>query len=153
MTTYPPFDALRACIREVRAHGHVVTAPANAKTRFRVVAETVLGPMLRHVAHVLWLEGVPASPIIELDVDLPHVAISLDEYAMGIYFWPSPNPDSIQWAVQSAGKYGQIHTVAYHALPPSRLVSLVERTMEELFLRSVKRHELPAGERERMPVI
>lgn len=153
MTTYPPFDALRACIREVRAQGHVVTAPALAKPRFRAVAETVLGPMLRHMANVLWLEGVPASPTIELDVDLPHVAISLDGYAMGIYFWPSPDPDSIQWAVQSAGEYGQIHTVAYYALPPSRLASLVERTMEELFLHSVKGQELPTGEPERMRAI
>jgi hypothetical protein len=153
MTTYPPFDALRACIREVRAQGHVVTAPALAKPRFRAMAETVLGPMIRHVANVLLLEGVSASPIIELDVDLPHVAISLEDYATGIYFWPSSDPDCIQWAVQSAGEYGQIHTMAYHALPPSRLASLVERTMEELFLRSVKGQELPTGERERMRAI
>lgn len=153
MTTYPPFDALRACIREARAQGHVVTAPALAKPRFQVMVEMMLGPMLRHAAHVLWLEGVPASAIIELDVDPPHVAISLDDYAIGVYFWPSSDPDSVQWAVQSSGEYGQIYTVAYHALPPSRLASLLERTMEDLLLQSVKGEELSTGQEERMRAI
>jgi len=146
MTMYPPFDALRACIREARAQGHFETSPALAKPRFHVMAEAILGPMLRHAADVLWLEGVPASAIIALDADPPHVAICMDDHAMGIYFWPSSNPDSVQWAIQSSGEYGQIHTVPYHALPPSRLASLLERTIEELLLRSVKGQQPSAGE-------
>jgi hypothetical protein len=146
MMTYPPFDALRACIREARAHGQFEISPALAKPRFHVMAETILEPMLRHAAHVLWLEGVPASAIIELDADPPHVAIGMDDHAMGVYFWPSSDPDSVQRAAQSSGEYGQIHTVAYHALPPSRLASLLERTIEDLFLQSVKGQQSSTGE-------
>jgi hypothetical protein len=146
MTTYPPFEALRACIREARAHRQFEISPALAKPRFYVMAETILGPMLRHAAHILWLEGVPASAIIELDSDPPHVAIRMDDRAMGVYFWPSSDSDSVQWAVQSSGEYGQIHTVAYHALPPSRLASLLERTIEELFLQAVKGQQSSTGE-------
>lgn len=153
MTMYPPFDALRACIREARVHGQFETSSALAKPRFHVMAEAILGPMLRHAVHVLWLEGVPASAIIELDADPPHVAIRMDDYAMGVYFWPSSDPDSVQWAVQSSGEYGQIHTVAYHALPPSRLASLLERTIEELFLRSVKGQQPSTGKQNSLRAI
>ena len=153
MTMYPPFDALRACIREARAHGQFETSPALAKPRFHVMAETILGPMVRHAAHVLWLEGVPASAMIELDADPPHVAICMDDYAMGIYFWPSSDPDAVQWAIQTSGEYGQIHTVTDHALPPSRLASLLERSIEELFLRSVKGQQSSTGEQNSLRAI
>lgn len=153
MTMYPPFDALRARIREARAHGQFETSPALAKQRFHVMAETILGPMLRHAAHLLWLEGVPASAMIELDADPPHVAIHMDDYAVGIYFWPSSDPDAVQWAIQTSGEYGQIHTVAYDALPPSRLASLLERTIEELFLRSVKGQQPSTGEQNSLRAI
>lgn len=59
MTTYSPFDALRVRLREARAQGRRVTSPTLARQRFQVVVDTVIGPMLRHVAHVLWQEGGP----------------------------------------------------------------------------------------------
>lgn len=94
MTTYPPFDALRAHIREARAQGMRVTSPSLATRRFQVIAETVIGPMLRHVAHVLWQEGVPASVIDQLDADPSHVAVRVDEEAVAVYFWASADPIS-----------------------------------------------------------
>lgn len=54
MTKYPPLDALRARIRGARSQDHVVTSPTIATLRFQVAAETLLGPLLRHAAHVLW---------------------------------------------------------------------------------------------------
>lgn len=153
MTTYPPFDALRACIREAHANGQFEISPTLAKPRFHVMTETIFGPMIRHAAHVLWLEGVPATATVELDADPPYVAIRMDDHAMAVYFWPSSDPDSVQWAVQSSGEYGQIHTVAYDSLPPSRLASLLERTIEELFLRSVMRQQASAGDQNSLRAI
>lgn len=132
MTTYPPFDALRARIRESRLHGVLVTSPAIATRRFQVVAEMVIGPMLRHLVHVLWQEGVPASIISELDGDPPHMALRTDELAVAVYFWASADPDQLLWAIHSGDGYGDIHAVHYDVLSPARLASLLENILGAL---------------------
>lgn len=127
MTTYPPFDALRARIREARAQGVRVTSPSLATRRFQVIAETVIGPMLRHVAHVLWQEGVPASVISELGADPSHVAVRVDEEAVAIYFWASVDPDQLRWAIHGRDGYGPTHAVPYDFLSAAHLASLLEQ--------------------------
>ncbi len=133
MTTYPPFDALRVRLREARAHGRRVTSPALARPRFQVIAETVIGPMLRHVAHVLWQEGVPASVLTELDADPSHIAIRIDEQAVAIYFWAVADPDQLRWAIHGCDGYGPTHSVPYDFLTAAHLASLLEQTLAGLF--------------------
>lgn len=142
MTTYPPFEALRVRLREARAHGRRVTSPTLARQRFQVIAETVIGPMLRHVAHVLWQEGVPASVLTELDADPSHVAIRLDEQALAIYFWASADPDQLRWAIHGGDGYGPTHSVPYDFLTAAHLASLLEQTLAALLGLST-----PTGER------
>ena len=132
MTTYPPFDSLRVRLREARAHGRRVTSPTLARQRFQVIAETVIGPMLRHVAHVLWQEGVPASVITELDADPSHLAVRLDEETLAIYFWACADPDQLRWAIHSGDGYGPTHSVPYDFLTAAHLASLLEQTLAAL---------------------
>lgn len=132
MTMYPPFDALRARIREARSQGHVVTSPAIAKPRFQVVAETVIGPMLRHAAHVLWQEGVPASVVSELAAEPPYLALRTDELGVAVYFWASADPDQLLWALHSGEGYGDTQTLPYDFLAPVRVASLLEQVMASL---------------------
>jgi hypothetical protein len=132
MTTHPPFDALRTRLREARAQGRLITPPAIATPRFQAVAETVLGPLLRHAAQVLRLEGLPASVLSGLDADPPHLALRADELDMAIYFWPSPDPDQLLWALHSCDGYGDTHVVPYDFLSPARVVSLLEHVIASL---------------------
>lgn len=132
MTTYPPFDALRVRLREARAQGVRVTSPTLARQRFQVIVDTVIGPMLRHVAHVLWQEGVPASVLTELDADPSHVAVRLDEQAVAIYFWASADPDQLRWAIHGGDGYGPTHSMPYDFLTAAHLASLLEQTLTAL---------------------
>lgn len=132
MTTYPPFDALRTRLREARAQGRLITPPALAKPRFHAVSETVLGPTLRHAAHVLWQEGVPASVLMGLDADPPHLALRADEFGVAVYFWASTDPDQLLWALHSGDGYGATHELRYDFLSPARFASLLEQVMASL---------------------
>lgn len=132
MTTHPPFDALRTRLREARAQGRLITPPTIATPRFHAVAETVLGPTLRHAAHVLWLEGLPASVLSGLDADPPHLALRADELEVAVYFWPSTDPDQLLWALHSGDGYGDTHALPYDFLSPARIASLLEQVMASL---------------------
>lgn len=132
MTTYPPFDSLRARLRETRAQGCLITPPDIATPRFRAVAESVLGPMLRHAAHVLWLEGVPASVVVGLDADPSHLALRLDDRGVAVYFWTSTDPDRLLWALHSGDGYGETQALPYDFLSPARFASLLEQVMVSL---------------------
>ena len=133
MTTHPPFDALRTRLREARAQGRLITPPTLAKPRFHVAAEVVLGPVLRHAAHVLWLEGVPATMVSELDADPPYIAVRLDHHlGVGIYFWTGTDPNTILWAIHSGDGYGDTQTVPYDFLSPARVASLLEQVIGSL---------------------
>lgn len=132
MTNHPPFDALRTRLREARAQGRLITPPAIATPRFHAVAETVLGPLLRHAAHVLWLEGLPASVLSGLDADPPHLALRADELEVAVYFWPSTDPDQLLWALHSSDGYSDTHELRYDFLSPARFASLLEQVMASL---------------------
>lgn len=132
MTTYPPFDALRTRLREARAQGRLITPPVIAKSRFHALSETVLGPTLRHAAHVLLLEGVPASVLDGLSADPPHLALRADEPDVAVYFWASTDPDQLLWALHSGDGYGDTHELRYDFLSPARFASLLEQVMASI---------------------
>lgn len=132
MITHPPFDALRTRLREARAQGRLITPPSIAKPRFQALAETVLGPLLRHAAHVLWLEGVPTSVLSELEADPPYLALRADELGVAVYFWASSDPDQLLWALHDGEGYGDTHTLPYDFLSPARVASLLEQVIASL---------------------
>lgn len=109
-----------------------MTQPGIAFRRFHAVVDTVMAPMVRHLAQVLWEEGIPASAIIEWDEDPPYIALRLDQTPLGVFVWPSSDPDSIHWANHLADGYDRIHTIEYQALTAARLASLFERTLEDI---------------------
>ena len=69
MTTYPPFDSLRARLREARAQGCLITPPDIATPRFHAMAESVLGPMPQQPSMSAFsFPGDPSTPSASIDM-------------------------------------------------------------------------------------
>lgn len=82
------FQLLRTAIRLCRQHGSLLPSAEQCSRRFIAMTEGEIAPLVRHLAHVLRQEGFEAVETIELDGEMPYVAVHLKGPQISVMIWP-----------------------------------------------------------------
>lgn len=116
---------LRQLLRERQDGGQLPLEAAGGR-RFQVLATEIAIPMLRNLVMTLCLEGLTVHLLLALDETPPYIGIQIEQPAMTLCVWPSPDAQNIIVSAQG-GLYPNFRSdrsLTYRGLTLTTLESL-----------------------------
>lgn len=136
MPVHDPFPTLRDVLHRSQDQGWLVLSPSMTVPRFVALADLEMAPLLRHLAHRLITEGVPAEAVVELDAVEPWLGLFLNpEWSWGLFIQPFTLTQMRLTLRHASDPLAETsHPLHYRQFTPARFAYVLERAVERLLI-------------------